>query len=524
MKNDKLKNSETEKNVAEEIISLEKNDEITNNEEKMEEVVIEKNINEDVIQQENSNIYEELKPIKNKGKKGPFIILTIIILALAAILYFVYTNFSNPKKMFVNSINKNYKKIENYIDDSFNDKVTKPMILSSDLKFNIKVDDSLGDSSTKKIIDEINKIKLNAVIGNDQKQKEMLMTIEALYDNKSLIDLGTYAKNEKMYLELKNLFDKYIEMPLENYDAYFTQKNINTSDIKYVLEKTKTAIVDNLEEKNFKKSKSTIKVEGKNIKTTKITYALSQESSKKLSKKAFSTLVKDKKYIEALASLSDTKKEQIKESFEEKIDELTEKIKSDDLDKDEVLLFSVYTKGLMGNVVGYEMTIVSEDDKVIASYYKGKSKDELKVTLSDEEIINASISDNKFVFDVTYNDETINFEVLKKEKSKKTTYSYTLTVSGLSINGDVIVEMIKENKDGTYEANISISASFMGMIEMTISGNSKLEYKDKLDLPDVSNSISIDAMTEEDFNSIKTKFMQNENLMSLITKIDQYAN
>jgi len=427
--------------------------------------------------------------------------------------------------MFVNSINKSYKEVEKYIDDRFKTEVNKPMVLSNDLKLNIKVDDSLLDSNTKGLIEEINKIKLETEIGYDQKNKQMLMVVGALYDNKSLVNAGAYAKNEKMYFELKDLFDKYIEVPMEDYNSYFEQTTVDVDDVKYVLSKTKDAFINNLDEDNFKKSKATIKVDGKNVKTTKVTYALSETKAKKLAKKAFSQLVKDSKYIEALATLSGTDKDEIKESMEETIDELTEEIESGDLETEDVLSFVVYTKGFKADAVGYELVIEDEDEETgIISYYKGKSKDEFKVVADDEELMSATISDTKFVLEATSDEDTVKLEVLKKEKGKKTTYNYTLTAGGASISGDVVVEMIKENKDGSYEAKISASVSLMGMIEVTVSGNSKAEFKDKLSLPNVTNSVKADSLTETDLNTIKTNLMKNETLVSFITKISQYAS
>lgn len=535
MNKEELNNSETvEETVTEEVTTSQPTEEVA---EVVEEVVPEtvetttdEVVAEEVAPQNVSNETQEgyeFIPSKKKGKKGPFIVIALVIIALAAVLYFANTFFANPKKMFVKSVNKGYKEVENFIDDAFKtNSSTKPMVLSNDFNLNIKIDDSLIDTNTKGLIDEINKIKLETEIGYDQKNKQMLMVLGALYDNKSLISAGAYAKEESMYFELKDLLDKYIEVPMEDYDTYFEQSTVDVDDIKYVMSKTKDAFVNSLDENNFKKSKATIKVDGKNVKATKVTYALSEEKAKKLAKKAFSELVKDSKYIEALATLSGTDKDEIKESLEETVDELTEEIESGDLDKENVLSFVVYTKGFMADAVGYELVIEDEEleETGIISYYKGKSKDEFKVVAADEELMSATISDTKFVFEIPSEEDTVKLEVLKKEKGKKTTYSYTLTADGASISGDVVIEMIKENKDGSYEAKISSSVSLMGMIEVTVSGNSKLEYKDKLALPNVSNSVEADELTEDDMTTIQTKLMQNEVFVSLVKKISQYSS
>lgn len=525
----------TEETTANEILT---NDEKVE-EEKTEESVVEESIVEEKeqsvdedtakiavenVKKEEINESYELIPQKKKSNKGPFIAIAIIVVLLATILYFVYTNISNPKKMFVKSINKEYKEVENVIDDLFiNSSNKKAMVLSNDFGINIKVDESLTNEGIKSMIEEINKIKVETKIGYDQKNKQMLMNVGALYDKDTLIDLGAYAKDENMYFELKDLFDKYIKVPMDEFDTYFEESDLDKKDLKYVLSKTKDAFINNLDEDNFKKSSATIKIDGKNVKTTKVTYAMSEKDANVLSKKALSELSKDSKYIEALATISGKDKDEIKDSLEESLDEIKEEIESDDLETEKTLSFVVYLKGVMKKTVGYEIVVDSEEKGSI-TYIKGDKKDTLKFIVEDEEIINATISDNKFMVELTSDGETVSLDVLKKEKDKKTTYSYTLTAAGTSISGDVIVEMIKENKDGSYEAKISSSASVMGMVTVTISGTSKAEYSDNLDLPNVSNSVDYEELTEEDMNTIKTKLMENKALVSLIAKISTYAN
>lgn len=476
------------------------------------------------IKQNETNEGYELVPQKKKGNKGTFFAIAIIIILLAAALYFAYTYISNPKKMFVKSINKEYKEVENVIDDLFkNSSNKKAMVLSNDFGINIEVDESLSNEGIKSMIEEINKIKLETKIGFDQKNKQMLMNVGALYDNDTLIYLGAYVKDESMYFELKDLLDKYIKVPMEDYDTYFEESDLDKEDLKYVLSKTKDAFINNLEEDNFKKSNATIKVDSKDVKTTKVTYVMSEKDANVLSKKALSELSKDSKYIEALATISGKDKDEIKDSLEESLDEIKEDISDGDLETEKTLSFIVYLKGAMKKAVGYEIVVDSEEKGSI-SYIKGDKKDTLKFIVEDEEIINATISDNKFMVELTSDGETVSLDVLKKEKDKKTTYSYTLTAAGTSISGDVIVEMVKENKDGSYEAKISSSASVMGMVTVTISGTSKAEYSDNLDLPNLSNSVGYEELTEEDMNNIKIKLMQNKALVSLITKISTYAN
>ena len=173
MNKDELNNSEAvEETVTEEVTTSQTTEAVV--EEVVQEVEpavvtetpVEEVVTEEVATQPVSNEADgyEFIPTKKKGNKGPIVAILLIIAALVAVGYFALTNMGNPKKMFVKSINKGYKELENFIDDAFKGDMNKPMVLSNDLKLNIKMDDSLVDANTKGLIDEINKIKLETEI------------------------------------------------------------------------------------------------------------------------------------------------------------------------------------------------------------------------------------------------------------------------------------------------------------------------------------------------------------------------
>lgn len=498
-----------------------------NDEEKKTKEVIEENAisKEEVVE---TKEVSDVPASKKGGNKKTFIILGIVIVALAAVLYFAYTMYFNPKQMFIKSVNKGYADFEEFIDKySEKETIIKPMLLSQDLSVNVKVNENMQDENVKGIIDEINKLKVKTEIGYDQKNKQMLITLGALYDNKDIINIGTYATKGKMYYELKNAFDKYIEIPLDNYNAYFEADDVKIEDVKYILSKTKDSIINNLDKNKFKKSNSTIKIDGKDVKTTKVSYGLSEKSFNELLEKAINDLLKDSKYIDTLATISGSSKDEIKDFLQEMLDDVKEDIKSGDLETDEVIILSAYVKGITNESVGIEIEVKDEDSKIKLSYYKNKGSEQLDLYEDGKEVASAIVKDDKTVIKFGKDANVVTLTINKKEKDKTTTYDYELTAAGVSINGEFTSKILKEEKDKSYESENKITAKMvsagMELVTITLNGKLNVKYTDKLELPDLSNSVSLEDLTESDYNTIMNKLMENENLKQLIEKISSFS-
>lgn len=454
--------------------------------------------------------------IKKKNKSVIIIaIIAILVLALCLLYKFIY----NPKKLFIKSINKQYTEVENYLDDLIKETSNKKaMTISNDLEFNVKVDESISNNSTNSLIDEINKLKLNSEIGYDKKNKQMLINVNALYEKDSIINLITYVKDKNLYLELKDLFDKYIIVPVDDYDSYF-KNTISESDIKYILKKTKDVYINNLDEKNFKKSNETIKIDGKDTKVSKISYEISQKEAYILGENILKELKNDSKYIEALATISNEDKETIKKAMEKGVESLQKDISSKKFDSKNRISFVTYVKGITNKSVGYEV-LVNGSDNVKISYTKGDNNT-IKVVMNNEEILNAQIYNDKIKMSINVEDKKITFDISKKVNGKKTTYDYDLNISGMSVTGNIIVDMKKENKDGSYEAEVDVNANVMGLVKLNVKNTSKAVITDELKLPDLSNSINYEKLTDEDINNIKSKLYENKAIKTVIEKFSK---
>ncbi len=509
--------SKEEKETTENNISKEEKETTENNISKEEKEITENDISNE--EENNQVINEDISKdfsIKKKNKSVIIIaIIAILVLALCLLYKFIY----NPKKLFIRSINKQYTEVENYLDDLIKETSNKKaMTISNDLEFNVKVDESISNNSTNSLIDEINKLKLNSEIGYDKKNKQMLINVNALYEKDSIINLITYVKDKNLYLELKDLFDKYIIVPVDDYDSYF-KNTISESDIKYILKKTKDVYINNLDEKNFKKSNETIKIDGKDTKVSKISYEISQKEAYILGENILKELKNDSKYIEALATISNEDKETIKKAMEKGVESLQKDISSKEFDSKNRISFVTYVKGITNKSVGYEV-LVNGSDNVKISYTKGDNNT-IKVVMNNEEILNVQIYNDKIKMSINVEDKKITFDISKKVNGKKTTYDYDLNISGMSVTGNIIVDMKKENKDGSYEAEVDVNANVMGLVKLNVKNTAKAVITDELKLPDLSNSINYEKLTDDDINNIKSKLYENKAIKTVIEKFSK---
>lgn len=486
-------------------------------------------ITNDVAPLEN-NLEEDEILNKKKNNKTVFVILGIIVILLIAILTIGYKMFFNSKQIFLNSVNKEYKELEKIIDDVATNtkKDKKTVLVSQEYSINAKLNESLVDEDTQSILDEINKTKIKSQIGYDLTNKKMLLNVDTTYNNKDLINLGVYLEKQKMYLDLKNLFDKYIEIPVDNYDEIFKENDENVEDLKYILSKTKNSIVKNLDKKEFKSENKTIKIDEKDIKVTKISYGLSEKNTNELAKKILTDLKNDKKFISKLATISGKTETEIKESVEEQLEEINDNIKNGDLSTKEEIVFSIYVKRLTKQNVGFELSAKDSEteEDYLFTYYKNNKIKEFNFYSEEEKVLNITANNNKVVTKFE-GDTPVTITINKKEEDKKTIFEYEISASGASIEGSLVSKILTEEKNKvekeiTFEAKIISSGMELGSLNIT--GTETSEYDTEINVPEIKNKIKYENLTEEDYEKIQNKLMENEGLKELIEKMNKESD
>lgn len=441
---------------------------------------------------------------RKKGNKKPFVILAVIILALAVGLYFGYTKLFSTKEVFKRTVNSGYKQFEKILDN-FNEERNnnKSSYLKTETDIKVDLNSSLIDKNTQNLINEINKLKFNTEIGIDYKNESLKGIVSTKYQNQDLLGVATYLSEEKLYIELKNLYDKYIELSDFDFSKLMDkdkEKGINIEDVKYFTSKTKDVFINSISNKDFEKSKEKIKLNGKDVKTTKVSLEMDSEKLVKIIKKSIKKLKNDKKYIKSLSNILGKDEKEIKHLFDSvKTDE------EDDIDNDIIIVFSAYTKGIRNEIVGYEFTIKEMDESNTISF--------------------ACLEDGKINVKLTSEDTTIELNITKKENGNKKTYTYELKSEIINFNGSYEINE-KTNTDDKYEADIKLTIRLnltgMDVGSITLNGKISENIVDKLDMPKFTNTISSNELNDVEILKIRNKLMTNRVVMSFISNLSGY--
>lgn len=469
---------------------------------------------------------EQNNKVVQKNNKG--IIIGIAAVVIVAAVYFIYSYINSPRNIFLKGINYGYKEVENLYDKMLNadtykllDKKALKSTASADI--NIKMEESLLDEDSKKVIDELNKLKIEAEVGYDKRNKKMSFVLNSKYDSDDLVGIGTYAKEKNLYLELKNIFDKYIEIPVEDYDALFENTKSKGEDGKYILKSFKKALAKNLDKKEFKKSKETVKVNGKEMKVTKVEYGLSQKTTMTLTKDILTDLKDDAKFIEKLSNILGKDKKEVKEQLTSMIEEIAKGLEDENVNTTKFIKISIYAKGITSKVVGFSVKVVDTQEYQIAYFKNGKVK-ETKISQDKTDLINIVTTEkDKNNSKTIVNISGLKMTIDKKVSGEKTTYDYNLNQSGVSLKGSFVITSKEVKKNEKYKSSIqftmSLGANGMSLMSMEVNSTGISEYVDELKLPDTSNKVNYISLTEDDYNKMMTKLSQNENLMNLINNL-----
>ena len=386
--------------------------------------------------------FDSKKP-KKKGCIIACVIAAIVVIALV-LIYFLY--FSKPQRVF-----------DAAIDKLFNVKLEK----IDSLKFNTTVKASIESDYIydQEIIDQLSKSKLKFGAQIDSKEKKSIFDLGLEYDNQSVVDAQVYYNDGELYTYLNELFDKYIEIEIE--DEYKEQvesifESINNSNMENY-EKANKIIGKELkkglkEYGEFDKEKATINIGGKEQKVTNSTVKLSGKNMYKFLSSIASNLSKNEKFLECFEV-----------SPKDKLKEIAEALKNEQVDEKSSLKISIYTKGLTNEFKGMEVevNIQEENQTLVATLLK--------------------VDDNKYSYNIAIKEGKTKAEVIKCE-----------------------IKIDKDKKSGKYTLNIEVPE--VGKAEIVV--DYTIEINNGIDNINTNNKIKMNEMTEEDIQGIMEKLQK----------------
>ncbi|PWL42255.1 MAG: hypothetical protein DBY43_03630 [Clostridiaceae bacterium] len=378
--------------------------------------------------------------MESKKKNNVLIIVIIVLLAIGVgVLGFIYGKKSiTPKAKFVkvmsNYLEKNnIEDLEELFDGGYSVNTTNDFKISADNE-------------------EVISGKLN--INNIHKDNEQYTEI-SLGDGSDFLKGNIYLKDNKAYVKLNDVFDKYYYMNMES----------DSTDYVDAFKELKKSIVKVVNE-YFTDDKFTLTKDSNN---DKISISLTGKDGATLVLKFYEEIKNNDKIL-GLFTDDDTSLDEVKSGLKEDIDNLKEEM--DSYSDEVVISYDIYLN--KNKLVKQELTI---EDMVLTI----TGEDSGDITL---------ISAGTTIISGTYSKDNLN-----------------LKISTDMINAELSIERqnIKEDKiSGDYKTTIKLTSGG-STIDVTINTNVKYDKSASIPNIDLSTAKSFDEITDNELEEIYSK-------------------
>lgn len=409
--------------------------------------------------------------VKKPKKKG--LLIGGIIVAVAVIVAFVLIYFlvlTNPKFIFSKTIDKLFT-VDSQNYDS--------MKVSTKLKADIDLEDATYETE----LAEIEKCAITFGAQMDVKNKQEIVDLGLEYDNQEVIDARVYYDDGEMYAYLEDIFDKYIELDMDEeskaaldevFETVTSEENMKNTEkaLAIVRDELKTQIKENGE---FEKKKDKIEIGEDEVKVTKSTVTISEKQSYKIAGNILSNLAENEEFLDCFED----------ETIDNELEELAETMEKNKTEGKGNIKVSLYTKGLLNNklvAVDAQIYVPEEETTIVASVIK-----------EDEDIYSYSVSG----------------------KSNGIKFDFA--------NGKVEIQKDKDSKkEQSGKTTITAEVIELGSVKLQI--DYVVEYNQGIDKINTSNSVNMNDLTEADIESIGTKLMERPLIGELIKNASTVQN
>ncbi len=433
------------------------------------------------------------KRIKNRNMAIFAVILSVLSVGILVGSFFVLS--SSKTIMFQSISNWNSLLKKSFTNE---DNVLMEKIKSHD---QVRLDESLSLTVDPSFDLGFEKASIKLGYNDDQKAKKSSFDLQLLLDENEL-SLDGFLANNKLYLKIKDILEKYYYLDVE-YISFF--KDTESLDYEKFIDIVFDSLKENVEEKDFKKSKETIYLGDNTKKTTKISYTV---TSKKLYQVLINILKKvsnDKELLLSIAETNDLSESEMKNQLEQSI-----RVLEAESEKTNESLFdyNVYYYGF-NNIVMEE--IVADDTAI--QYYHYDKTEELK-------IVDIPSKTNYFTMKTVEEKDSTSISGFIYTYEYQGTIKETDNTLDMKINfdfeeeGELVLEVTGRIKDEKtlYQTQVDIKVS--GNIEDMDLGNGILlsmmiqyTFDQNIDTTGIKDATSFEDMTEEEqlqiFDSIE---------------------
>ena len=438
----------------------------------------------------------EVVKLKKRGKV--ILIIVLLVIAVAVGLYFGYQKLAvNPKSVFTNAINGTYELVDGYLNENLNrtfslNPMEEAFVLNAEMEIG-----GMGED-----VEAFDGYQFDLALGVDYPSEILNLDLDASYNNEALVSLFLSYLNGRAYLDSDDIYDRVLDLGEASIDgSIFTIQDydvdINYDNLHVILSEMKDIFINSLDEDKFRTDNEAITINDRNIDSKKITYVLDKSNLERTIEYVQREMANNNELLTALSNISGASTSDIQELLKEEID----------LSEAPYMELNLYVNAGNHIIAG---SLVVEKDSVMRFTYQS-------------EVFNMIIGDEDTNFDIAYQDNTLTIsynemdeEILNLTYTKEDDQSRVeVTTSSYGEDYTFILDIsnIKESKNEmSFDIGMSYAVDSYGT-ENIIDLNGSIQMgKGSLNSLDVTNSVDVDTLTEEEQNVIM------ENVMSILER------
>jgi len=357
---------------------------------------------------ERDEIEEYFGEIKNKSFPS-WIFLILFLFVIIGILGYYYFIIDNPKNILSTALNKtfltNTNNISKYNNINYEFNLDTNIITTNE--------EYIGTSNI------IKEIAYSGVGKIDLINKENITKLNTFYKGNKLLNIDLYSKDNNIYLQVEELYDKVIKFNNETTNKNSQEYNVEIDNFKLLVNSLKEELALILNKSSYQKEYT--KIDSNYVK--KITLII----DKKFQEKLYNNLLNNNDFLKSYSKLMGISKSDVK-------DELNEII--DNLDNNEITI-NLYLSILKNKFIMFE-TIESDERTII-------TKEENKYNYK---IYNNSIIEYQGFIEVIKNNHT--YEISCSLDNVEEELSVILNLD-ISFNSDRSIEKLNINNTINYQ-------------------------------------------------------------------------
>ncbi len=477
-----------------------------------------------------------------KNKLWPILLVIVVIGITIGAVYIYYVNAATPQQLLAKGIEELGGNFD-FLIEPFKNSTTEiegSKIKTGDVSLYFELNipeeyDIFGiNEALKTAFDGINNTKINYTYKKDLSNEKEMINILSTFKEKKLFDVDYFKINNKHYIFLKDIFDKYIELDeLEEVNIKTTKENFENFD--YLWKTVKKSLIKNIDESYLDIEVIKVMMNDEEVALKKITLDLNYNNQRRLFKNVFLDLKKDKKAYDILCSYYSGFKDI---DIDEALDNALE---------DEEVLASIYFKEKTKTVVMAEIIDVSNKSRLV---YKKTDTEETIELFATREIRptnweewydedgnyienfpieevsewKATIKKNKEKVTVNIkNYDGMMITIIAEQQQDNYSYSFNIISDDISLTGKSALTYEKVNNDEyIVKNNLALKIAYDGetVFLFKFSDDGKVSKGAKID-ETIDDFVVYSELTEEELEELENKI---EKIFSVFIGEDNNEN